>query len=348
VASFNKLNYRKQLLFLGLSVLILFIVFSFFNYTFYKKVSLGGPLHQRLENNNSFMTDLAPPTLYIADAYLEIHRIQDYENIAQYGLVVEGLKHIDQLHLRTLEALKKYKQIDFEFAQKEESLKELERSITDFYDAWRPVRDQLVLASPEGYQAIIAHSFKSLLPVLDNAFEENEKICYQILTAMEKVRQNANQKISSEVKNEYLQNLFILLIVLFLVLFISLRSVERQGKKLVAMNEVATARLRNITKLNVLLDKNQKNLLQLNADLESFSYSVAHDLKSPLRSMTGFTSLIEEDYGKDLPEEVKDYLKRISGSALKMGQLIDDLLLLGKVSRETLRVEEVSLSKIVE
>ncbi len=81
-----------------------------------------------------------------------------------------------------------------------------------------------------------------------------------------------------------------------------------------------------------------------NQELESFSYSVAHDLRAPLRSINGFCHALVEDCGDRLDAEGKEHLEIIIESARHMGELIDDLLTLSRVSRGELRKESVDLS----
>ncbi|MFA7359609.1 MAG: PAS domain S-box protein [Candidatus Kapaibacterium sp.] len=83
-----------------------------------------------------------------------------------------------------------------------------------------------------------------------------------------------------------------------------------------------------------------------NKELESFSYSVSHDLRAPLRSIDGFSLALYEDYYKSLEDTGKDYIKRIRASTKKMDTLIDSLLKLSRVSRFEMVNEKVNLSKI--
>jgi light-regulated signal transduction histidine kinase (bacteriophytochrome) len=83
-----------------------------------------------------------------------------------------------------------------------------------------------------------------------------------------------------------------------------------------------------------------------NKELESFSYSVSHDLRGPLRSMDGFSLVLLEDYGDRLDEEGKDALERIRAASQRMGYLIDDMLRLSEVTRAALNVTRVDLSAI--
>jgi PAS domain S-box-containing protein len=79
-------------------------------------------------------------------------------------------------------------------------------------------------------------------------------------------------------------------------------------------------------------------------ELESFSYSIAHDLRAPLRGMNGFAQILLEDYGDRLDAEGLDCLREIHANALRMGALIDALLSLSRLSRSELRREPVDLA----
>ena len=85
-----------------------------------------------------------------------------------------------------------------------------------------------------------------------------------------------------------------------------------------------------------------------NKELESFSYSVSHDLRAPLRSITGFSNVLLEDYSDELDNEGKSYLKKISDSGELMGQLMDDLLKLSRVTRGDLTMEKLDLSNMAQ
>jgi len=78
---------------------------------------------------------------------------------------------------------------------------------------------------------------------------------------------------------------------------------------------------------------------------EAFSYSVSHDLRSPLRHINSYLAILQDEFGDLLPEEARDYLLRSRAASFKMGQLIDDLLELSRVSRFKLVKERVDLSE---
>jgi two-component system NtrC family sensor kinase len=83
-----------------------------------------------------------------------------------------------------------------------------------------------------------------------------------------------------------------------------------------------------------------------NRELESFSYSVSHDLRAPLRSIDGFSQALVEDYADKLDQSGQDYLRRLRAAARRMSELIDDLLQLSRVGRAELHRERVDLSAL--
>ncbi|MEW6303665.1 MAG: ATP-binding protein [Verrucomicrobiota bacterium] len=83
-----------------------------------------------------------------------------------------------------------------------------------------------------------------------------------------------------------------------------------------------------------------------NQELEAFSYSVAHDLRAPLRAINGFSEMMEEECAANLDAAGAEYLKRIRGEARRMGVLIDDLLKLSRLARAEMNREKIDLSEM--
>jgi len=107
----------------------------------------------------------------------------------------------------------------------------------------------------------------------------------------------------------------------------------------------ATLREMNTT-LEVRVSERTAELSAANRELETFAYAVSHDLRAPLRALSGYSQALQEDFGGTLPDQAKVYLDRIHQSAARMGQLIEGILALSKSSRGELRHDRVDLSAL--
>ena len=109
---------------------------------------------------------------------------------------------------------------------------------------------------------------------------------------------------------------------------------------------------RDIAELNRGLEQKimqrTKQLESVNKELESFSYSVSHDLRAPLRIIDGFGQILIEDYAAGLDDEGQRVIKVMMSSARKMGLLIDDLLSFSKIGRSDMRIADVNMNKLIE
>ncbi len=100
--------------------------------------------------------------------------------------------------------------------------------------------------------------------------------------------------------------------------------------------------------LNTALEGKLHEIEVVNKELESFSYSVSHDLRAPLRAMAGFSNILVEDYKDKIDEAGRGYLLRIIAASDRMARLIDGILDLSRISRRQVRREDVDLSTIAE
>ena len=83
-----------------------------------------------------------------------------------------------------------------------------------------------------------------------------------------------------------------------------------------------------------------------NKELESYAYSISHDLRSPLRSIDGFSLVLLEDYSETLDDEAKDYLNRIRAGSKKMSELITELLNISRIMKEAMKLEKIDMSAL--
>ncbi len=109
---------------------------------------------------------------------------------------------------------------------------------------------------------------------------------------------------------------------------------------------VAVENVRLYEELEQRVEDRTRQLAEANRELEGFSYSVSHDLQSPLRHINGYVSMLRADHAAVLDEKGRAYLSRIESSTTRMGKLVADLLRLAKYSKIELKLGRVDLSKM--
>lgn len=103
----------------------------------------------------------------------------------------------------------------------------------------------------------------------------------------------------------------------------------------------------NLRLANDDLERRAVELADTNAELESFSYSIAHDLRAPLRHISGYSNVLLEDKGVQLNSEARRHLEKVDQGAKKMGRLVDDLLSLAKIGRQELSLQTMPLDLLL-
>jgi signal transduction histidine kinase len=128
------------------------------------------------------------------------------------------------------------------------------------------------------------------------------------------------------------------------------REIQEIGETYNALMQNIRLREEELRELNQHLEERIQERTQAlqtsNKELESFSYSVSHDLRAPLRAIDGFSQALLEDYGAALDHQGMDYLNRIRKGAGRMGELIDDMLMLSRVTRYEMQTQSVNMSEL--
>jgi light-regulated signal transduction histidine kinase (bacteriophytochrome) len=131
------------------------------------------------------------------------------------------------------------------------------------------------------------------------------------------------------------------------VLFVAARRYERRGRDaLAALIESRNEVRRANADLERRVAERTRQLEAANRELEAFAYAVSHDLRAPLRSMSGFSQILQESAPPELDEKSRHYLRRIHDASMRMSGLIEDLLNLSRIGRSELTARPISLSQI--
>jgi len=114
------------------------------------------------------------------------------------------------------------------------------------------------------------------------------------------------------------------------------------------LEEQVRKRTQKIEEQTNIIKQNNIALEEANEEMKSFCYSVSHDLRAPLRGISGFSDIVLEDYEDKLDDIGKEYLHRIKDSTTNMSDLIDGMLQLSRVSHQDIEIEEFNLSLLAE
>lgn len=131
---------------------------------------------------------------------------------------------------------------------------------------------------------------------------------------------------------------------------IPVNGVDGNPLYLVGISEDITEQKKKNDEVRALNQSLEENVIQLkhaNKELESFSYSVSHDLRAPLRAIDGYTKILLEDYGEKIDDEGKRMMDIVMKNARKMGQLIDDLLAFSRIGKQSMTQIPIDMNSLV-
>jgi signal transduction histidine kinase len=137
-------------------------------------------------------------------------------------------------------------------------------------------------------------------------------------------------------------------VAIFVNLFQMRERIKRQAEQLIAANRRLEEEIVERKRAETEIRQRSEQLQLLNAELESFSYSVSHDLRAPLRHINGFAGLLDQHATGALDDKGQRYLSSIVGAAKQMAVLIDDLLMFSRMGRTALHATTVDLGVLVQ
>ncbi len=172
---------------------------------------------------------------------------------------------------------------------------------------------------------VLAHVYDQVKPHLDRAFN-GERVTYELtVPALLRAGEQRIYEVVYQPRTDSIAEPYVVVV----IADITERKRMQQTLELTVTDR--TARLRETVH-----------------DLEAFSYSIAHDMRAPLRAMQGFSNMLEEQYGEQLRGSGQEYLRRIAASANRMDQLIQDVLDYSKIVRSEVRLEPVPAREFIQ
>lgn len=234
----------------------------------------------------------------------------------------------------------------------------LEAAFTE--EAFNSISDALIGLDKEGHILLINPAGEILLGT--NAESVSNKLWEQIIPVAEENDRDKLRKIIKSVASKHAASGAIdldLIVDTMITKSVELRacSTHKRGSTLKVLlvirditerkkSESELAKYRD--HLRELVQERTEELSRINQELNTYNYSVSHDLRSPLRAIDGFSLVLLEDHSAELDEQGQDYLQRIRSATKRMGELIDDLLMLSRISIDGLDKQRVDFSALAE
>lgn len=201
------------------------------------------------------------------------------------------------------------------------------RDLNDVITSWNRGAEKIF-----GYRAdeVIGRLFKDFIP--NDVDDGYDKLKQEIL-ANKGISGHITERIRKDGKRIYISFSAVIL------------------KDLKGINTGYSIIARDVTKQindEKILQEKTKNLEELNRELETFSYSVSHDLRAPLRAIQGYGDIIIEDYGDNLEPDISKYIEKMHKASEKMGIIIDNLLILSRTTRDLADYKKIDFTQLSE
>lgn len=322
-------------------ILILMAAIIAFNYYTFRQTAVGGAAYQDIILTKNLRIDTDPAQLYVAGQYAQFVELESKVLARDLYSLRRDREYFKELHFSFNSTAQYWLTRNFEDPQIGILLRQMIDAARDFYYLIDDFFDHL--EDPRQLAARYQDTKERLRPFFQSNLLATQALNDQ-LSNFERESISAAEKAVGE---RYVATTIIVALLLGLILLSLYLLMMRQADEIEKRREHAEAIAQELGLLNQQLEDKSHQLELLNTELESFSYSVAHDLRAPLRTLNGFSKMLVEDYREALPEEARDYLNRIAKSAIKMGAIIDDILNLSRVSRESLNRGAIDLAELV-
>lgn len=197
------------------------------------------------------------------------------------------------------------------------------------------------------YSHIVASKLEQKIIELEKALVERQKAENEVLRLNADLEQRVRERtIDLERKGKELEESRKALVSLVEDLNQNAEELENANKALSLEIIQRQHAQEEVTWLNLDLQRQKDVLEATNRELETFSYSVSHDLRAPLRHICSYIGIIFDDFGEDISPSIRHYLERIAFSGNRMNELIDSLLKLSRLTRSEINISTLDLSML--